>query len=74
MNKTGGCLVLLIVIAVGLGLALVGGALVVGVAGAMFLDTPWKTGWHEAWDNLGYLFLFSLIFLPVLASFGFSRD
>lgn len=51
----------LAVIAVVLLLWLVGGALIVGFAGALFFDQPWRVGWESAWDNLGYLILFGLV-------------
>lgn len=53
--------VVLIILAIVLLFWLVGGALIVGLAGAMFFDQPWRYGWDAAWDNLGYLILFGLV-------------
>lgn len=52
---------ILVVLALVVAIWLLGGAALIGVAGAMFFDQPWRAGWDSAWDNLGYLILFGLI-------------
>lgn len=53
--------VILILLAVIILFWLLGGAVLVGLSGALFFDQPWRTGWDSAWDNIGYLILFGLV-------------
>lgn len=54
-------IVVLIIIALVLAFWLLGGAVLVGLSGALFFDQPWRAGWDSAWDNIGYLIVFGLV-------------
>lgn len=58
----------LALVVIGVALAMLLGALLVAIVAAMFLELPFHHGWEQAWDNKGYLLLFSFLIVPAFAS------
>jgi hypothetical protein len=60
-----GCIALIVILAIGIGLSMVFAALLVACSGAMFLSIPWDFAWSAAWDQPGYLALFAFVVIPI---------
>lgn len=58
--------VILVAMSFAIGLAMLSGSFVIATAGAMFFHHGFWDGFHVAWDQPGYLSLFSLLLLPIL--------
>lgn len=56
-TPAGGCIVLVLSVALGL----IVSSVVVGGVGAVFLEVPYRYGFHRAWERWGWLLAFWIL-------------